>query len=125
MELKDLIGERVFSGIDFENGFEEGEYKDSSCVNFILDGKTYTVIEDPDDGYRSSMQDIIESDKTIKNLFPKPVRVVARMSDEFGEDILQLIDISNGKTVLEIGTDYSDHWYPCFVASFSPENFSL
>ncbi len=129
MELIDLVGEKMFSGIDFENEQIKtwgDNFEDCQCVNFILDGKVYTAIEDPSDGYRSNMKEIKESSINVKNIF-EPVRVLARMKedDEYGKnDILQLIDLRNGKIVFEVGTDNYDDYYPCWVASFSPENFS-
>jgi len=129
MELKDLVGEKMFSGIDFENDKVKtwgDNFEDCQCVNFVLDGKVYTAVEDPDDGYRSSMKEIKEGITQVKNIF-SPVKVLARMKpdDNYGKnDVLELINIANGKTVFEVGTDNYDDYYPCWVASFTPENLS-
>jgi len=58
MELKDLAGEHILTGVDFENETIE---KYCEAVNFILDNETYTAIQDPNDGYRSCMREIINS----------------------------------------------------------------
>lgn len=39
-------------------------------------------------------------------------------------DILELIDIANGKVVLACGTRNTDDYYPCYVAGFHPENMA-
>ena len=37
---------------------------------------------------------------------------------------LELLDCKTGKTVLEVGTENTDDYYPCFVANWSPENMA-
>jgi len=130
MELKDLVGEKMFSGIDFNTerlaNDDEFEAEDCECVNFILDGITYTAIEDPEDGYRSMMKELKQGLGNIKNTF-KPVRVLARMKEDNNYDcneILQLINLKNGKTVFEVGTGNTWDYYPFWVATFFPENLT-
>jgi hypothetical protein len=67
----------------------------------------------------------------IKNVFPR-VRVLARYvegghSDTYAStnDLLELIDIANGQTVLLVGTENSDDYYPSYVAKFWPERLSI
>lgn len=121
MELADLVGEKMFSGIDFENDKVKALGFDGQCVNFILDNKTYTAVEDPQDGYRSSMREIKEGITQVRNIFP-PVKVLARMKPDGKHDVLELINIANGKTVFEVGTENYGDGYPYWVARFSPEN---
>ncbi|POO54367.1 hypothetical protein CPJ18_02395 [Agrobacterium rosae] len=131
-ELTDLIGKRRLDAVDFDNEqvkelYGDG-YEDSSVCRFRLDGVVYIAIEDPDDGYRSSMRNLtVANDATMKNVFPS-VEVLGRhrTTGEYGEtdDVLELIDTITGKVVLEVGTDNSDDYYPSFVASFHPENMS-
>lgn len=130
MQLEDLIGEHLLSGVEFGviPKSERGEYayEDANTMTFVLDGRAYCVVEDPSDGYRSCMEDIREgSIEAVKNVF-EPVRVLARMREkgEYGStcDVLELIDIVTTKVVLEAGTDNSDDYYPSYVANFTPEN---
>ncbi len=129
IELNDLVGEHLFTGVD-ESKTQIAEYEgsrhllDSNIINFTLDGKTYSACEDPDDGYRSSMREIIETDTPTKNTFA-PVKVLARMKipGVDGSNILELVCLATSKVVLEVGTDNTDDYYPSFVASFTPENF--
>jgi len=127
MELKDLTGEHVLDAVDFEQVYDD-YYENSQVCRFRLDGITYVVIEDPKDGYRSSMKEIrIEENANMINTFP-PVKVVGRYrtKGKYGsrDDILELIDVETGKTVLEVGTKSIDDYYQGFVASFKPENMS-
>ena len=39
-------------------------------------------------------------------------------------DVLELLDCKTGKTVLEVGTENTGDYYPCFVANWSPENMA-
>lgn len=130
MELTDLIGEHVLSGVDFSNEdvLTWGEnYEPCQVMRFRLDGVVYQVVEDPSDGYRSSMRDITTSDVPIKNEF-EGVRVVGRHDTGDAHDrndILVLMDIVSGKDVLWCGTSNFDDYYPSFVANFTPENMAV
>jgi hypothetical protein len=130
IELDSLIGEHVLDAVDmstekikqWHDGFE-----DANVIRFRLDGKVYTAIEDPSDGYRSSLDRIFISDDKMTNEFP-PCKVLARKKapSEYHDenDTLELIDCVTGLIVLEVGTDNYDDYYPCFVGSFSPQNMA-
>lgn len=133
MELKDLAGEHNLTGVERDTT-EVDHYGTPSPANsilFRLDGKTYRVTENEEDGYRSSHRDIQEVTTEIKNVFPG-VRVLARYvegghSDTYAStnDLLELIDVANGQTVLLVGTENSDDYYPSYVARFWPERMSI
>jgi len=131
MELKDLVGEHVLDGVDMFDGRIKrqwsDEFEDAQMMRFRLDGVIYLAIEDPSDGYRSSMRDIQVSHDQMKNVFA-PQRVLARhrTKGDYGDedDVLELIDLQNGKVVLEVGTRNVDNYYPSFTNNFSPENFA-
>ena len=121
--LESMIGHHKLSGVDFGkvefmNAFDRME--DANAISFVLDEKTYTAVEDPDDGYRSSMDRLFQTDAKLKNTF-KPIDVLAVNHEE----LLNFFDINNGKLVLSIGTNYDDTYYPVFVAEFIPENMSI
>jgi hypothetical protein len=130
--MESLVGKHVLTGVDEINRKIEDysrSLQDCQCINFILDGITYTAIENPDDGYRSMLDKIIVSDESITNIF-NPVRVVVSVitkSKEYDNEceILDFVDMVNGKTIMEIGTYNSDDYYPSFVANWIPENMSV
>lgn len=126
IELDSLVGEHVLDGVDLLNERVKiyGEnFEDASVIRFRLDGVVYTAIEDPDDGYRSSMEKIYAEKGEIKNAFP-PVKITARKKPDDGQtnDTLELIDAVTGKVIVEVGTDNTDDYYPYFVSAFWPEN---
>jgi len=133
IEMESLVGKHLLSGVD-ESKMSVNTYgdifEDCQCINFVLDGVTYTAIEDPDDGYRSQMDKIVVGDTKVTNVFA-PVEVLVSYRDKTegsypGEcEILDFTDTKNGKRVMEIGTDNCDDYYPCFVASWMPENLSI
>lgn len=130
IELQDLCGEHVLTGVDRSNEDIKQEWGDrfEACevLNFTLDGTTYTACEDPDDGYRSSMKHLLVSDKPTSNTFA-PVKVIGRMKDDGQYErnaVLELIDAKTGKLVLEVGTGNTDDYYPYWVGNFSPENMA-
>lgn len=130
MELQDLIGKHILSGVDMSNKSIQtyGEsFEDCEVINFVLDGKTYTAVENPEDGYRSCMSEIKESEELVSNMFIGQ-EVVGKMRDDDTyetNDVLELIDINTGKTILAVGTGNTDDYYPYFVAEFTPENMSV
>lgn len=138
MELKDLVGVHNLDAVDF--GTIPPERRRDSAANvmhFRLDGVVYLVSEDPDDGYRSSMREIkAEPEGTYMNNVFLPQTVVGvykerrrafehSYANDIACDILELRDVETGLIVIEVGTDNTDDYYPCFVASFNPENMAV
>lgn len=128
--LDSLLGVHELSGVDInnirvKNTYSE-DFEDAECISFMLDGRTYTAIEDPDDGYRSTMKEIGVSDVQLENRFPGvEVNIVwAENTDDETNNYLQFIDVETQKVVLEVGTENTDDYYPCYVAHFFPENMS-
>ena len=130
MELKALVGEHQFDAVDFSNEQVKtwgDEFEACQVMRFRLDGNVYVAVEDPSDGYRSCMNELtVSEDATMKNVF-EPVKVIGRHREESTysssstDDVLELIDADSGNVVLEVGTENTDDYYPCFVAAFHPE----
>lgn len=78
MKLIDLMGAHELTGVDFDSLAPRPEaYRDdpSQVMYFCLDGKVYGAVEDPSDGYRSHMEELVISDHAMVNTFA-PVAVV-------------------------------------------------
>ncbi len=91
MELKDLIGLHELSGVDMETKqIENYNNDDAQVIRFVLDGKTYIATEDPNDGYRSTCNDLEVSDEPVKNTFSAH-KVMGTMmrDDDHKNDIIQ------------------------------------
>lgn len=132
MELKDLIGLHTLTGVSTETKalphyYLDDEMYDASVISFILDGHTYTAVEDANDGYRSSMESLIVNKFDCSNTFD-PINVFGVYKTEGRNynscDILSLYGM-DGKLILEVGTDNSDDYYPSFVSNFNPENINI
>lgn len=95
----------------------EGEV---GIFRFTLDGKTYTAEEDPNDGYRSYCEDFEVDDEPLRHAFDCEVRLECHL-----EDVLEFVDVKTNKVVLEVGTDYSDDYYPFCVQRFDPRNMAV
>lgn len=127
--LDSLVGEHLLDGVDLSSekikeSYGDG-FEDCNIVKFRLDGVIYTAIEDPDDGYRSSMRSITVGGE-ISNSFPAVHILVRKKPDgDYVNDVLEFVDVETGKIILEVGTDNTDDYYPCFVGYFSPENMSI
>lgn len=126
MELKDLLGEHILTGVEFGQ-LEKGEFDEDypNTVDFILDGKIISAIENPCDGYRSSMKELIENRPgvEINNRFD-PVKVVGITRNEEGyeDEVIDFFDSITKKIVLSVGTRHHDDYYPSFVQEWNPEN---
>lgn len=130
MELKDLVGKHSLDAVDFSNEKVKewgDEFVDCQVMRFRLDGNVYTAVENPDDGYRSSMRGLAVGNDDMKNIFT-PVEVIGRHRVkgyyDQKDDILELIDTVSGEVVIEVGTENTDDYYPCFVASFNPKSIT-
>lgn len=130
VDLQTLVGEHHLDAVDEDTAQIKkwgDRYESANVMRFRLDGKVYCAVEDPDDGYRSSMDKLFVSDDAMRNAFP-PIKVLARVMDRTeysgAADVLQLLDVRNGKVILEVGTDNTDDYYPSFVASWNPANIA-
>lgn len=126
MKLMDLVGTHVFSGIETRNRemLKWGRYEDCRYVKFILDGVTYMALEDPDDGYRSYMEELKVVDEPCKTKLPDiPVYCKYRSTteDNCAADLLDFYDGANDKCFLTIGTENTDDYYPYCVLRYRPE----
>jgi hypothetical protein len=133
IEFSALVGEHVLDAVDSDSTQKwEDSFGAASVLRFRLDGIVYTALEDPCDGYRSSMDKIFTSKDSMRNVFP-PIMVLARIRTESSggslykekAEVLQLLDMTNGKVILEVGTDNTDDYYPSFVATWRPENMAV
>jgi hypothetical protein len=130
VDLDSLLGEHILDAVDtyVEKVKTWGDhFENAECIRFRLDGVVYIAVSNPDDGYRSSMDQLFVSPSDeVHNVFP-PIKVVATKQpndDEWGtvNDVLMLTDVVTDKVVMEVGTTNTDDYYPGFVSSFSPEN---
>lgn len=131
MELCNFLGEHVLTGCQFGTATITNPWEtvDANTLDFTLDGRTFSVIENPEDGYRSSMDEIVEnrSDLVITNTFP-PCRVLGVFRSDspyMANHVIDFYDSLTGKLVMSIGTENTNDYYPCFVAYFNPENMSI
>jgi hypothetical protein len=125
MTLEDLKGNHILSGIEVGTrkikvfSWEE----DCNYIKFILDGTTYLAVENPDDGYRSYMEELQIVDEKCEVKLPD-IEVCCHMREngKYEEnDILVFIDSVNGEEILVIGTGNTDDYYPYCVMEYSPE----
>jgi hypothetical protein len=134
VNLNSLKGKHFLSGVDFDSHKWEDDYnEDSNTMLFILDGITYEAIEDPDDGYRSSIGSLTITNKKVKNTFPKHEVLCEMKNEEYVNDVnyadddelIEMVDVITGKVVLEVGTDISEEYYPSCVMRWYPENLAI
>lgn len=119
--LSSFLGDHYLSGVEYTT-VEDEDGCQYEALGFCLDGITYIVSKDPEDGYRSSCREIIIS-KTPCSTYFLPQEVVGLYDDDM-EKVIKFIDLHTGKTVMRFGTDYSDSYYPYCVMEWIPENLS-
>lgn len=130
MELKDFKGRYQLQGVDESNESVHrwgDRFENCNVIRFKLDGVVYVATEDPDDGYRSYLGELKVDETDIKNPF-NGVEVLAVYCDKKGydqADIIDFVDTTTGETVLSVGTDNTDDYYPYFVAHFNPAAMSI
>ncbi len=96
-----------------------------ACLNELkLDDIIYEVLEDEDDGMRSSMDVIqIKSDEDSEGIFfDRPIaRVYLEEGNNESFEGYRLVDVDDGHVWLTFGTDHSDSYYPMFVFIYEPK----
>jgi hypothetical protein len=126
METFDLDffkGVFTLTGVGFSVERIQDYYDESNTMSFRMNGNIYTAMENPVDGYRSCLG-YVKKGGVIDTEFP-PCTVVSYYSDDDSEDILRFIDLNTGKTVLELGTNNTDNYYPWCVMEFHPDNMAV
>ena len=127
--LDALVGLHLLSGVDFGKTAVEGGYHDESAetCTFVLDGKTYTVTEDPCDGYRSAMQSLVQGGASVQNTFPacRVLCFIECKDGDYDADVLVMRDVITGRAVLAIGTKNVSEYYPCYIARFDPTAMAI
>jgi hypothetical protein len=103
---------------------------DEASHEFKVDDITFRVLEDPDDGYRSHLGVIEYGEQSNAIFFRNPLaRVrIESFERERADDGLyspagsgyRFIDVEDGHTWLEFGTDNTDDYYPYFVFKHMP-----
>lgn len=122
-------GKHKFSGID--PYMRPGDYGDYEGYYIVIDDTVYAFERDPDDGYRSYGNLYIPENisvNDIKNRFPSQDVIVTRYNreDTNGYKYFHSItDAETGKTILEIGTDYTVDYYPMAICHYYPENMAI
>ena len=125
MELRDLVGEHVLTGLDCDVLKDEETYGSLETVAFTLDNITFLAREDPDDGHRSMCSDLeIIENSIIRNIFTK-VKVICKMKNNERNDVLEVYDFVTNKLIFNIGTDDYNSYYPYFQFEYHPENMTI
>lgn len=126
MDLKELVGTHNLTAVDF--GVDPADAAANNCT-FVLDGIAYRVTENPDDGYRSYMRDIVVVDGWVPQNSFAPCSVHARYIEKERDyedcEILQMDDATTGRPVLRVGEGNSDDYYPYYIADFDPRNMAV
>src|SRR5690349_1563074 len=124
LDLESFAGAHILSGAEPGYRNEKTWYGDEgvSILTFILNGKTYTAVEDPSDGYRSSL-DHIEEGGECGNIFAgQPVIATYGESQPDYFEGLTFVSSTTGKEILRLGTSNYDDYYPNCVLEFLPQN---
>jgi len=130
MELKDLVGEHMLSGVDLVRETYEsswGDKEEYDVVKFKLDGTTYSAFEDKADGYRSYCTELTISNEKLQYEFPAQKVIGEMVPDTDSEkcNMIRFNDPITEGTVLIIGTGNTDDYYPYCVIEWHPENLAI
>jgi len=125
--LEELEGPHVLTGIDCGPAtvIFYDEEKEVYCCTFEISGGTFSIWENPDDGYRSHHDGPDKLSRRPKNVFGG-VSVLCKHLDRYGDygspcDILLVKNAETGAMILEVGTRDIEDYYPSFVCNFSAE----
>lgn len=122
--LEKFIGQHTLTGMSNDSIPEAGEYgqvEECQVVRFTIDGVHFEAVQDPNDGYRSSLREVRIS-KNPPAVSIDPVRVEAVMRNAPNDEVLQFVNVKTRKPIIEIGTSEANDYYPGFVGEIHPEN---
>lgn len=129
LNLESLCGEHYLSGVEMTERMvhtDYGEDEERNVLLFTLDGTTYMMVENPEDGYRSYCDRIEIVPYKPMYSFP-PVRVLCHTKEDDDceqHNCIVMRDMTNGKIVLEAGTQNYNDYYPMCYFSYTPENMA-
>jgi len=110
--------------IDFSKlvGLQASLFYSNQLNLFQLGDVLFEVVEDENDGYRSSMKEVKILSQTKER---KPSEYLAGIIIEVWDtdpyEGFQITDMSDGHIWLQFGTSYSDSYYPYFCFTFFPK----
>lgn len=121
LSLYSLVGPHSLTGWDHTTiaPAHEWAHRDAAVLNLELDGVTYSFVENPNDGYRSSLNYVTVSNRRPATRFPA-VSVMAVKETSDNNQLLRLYAVQTGEMVAEVGTVRVDEYYPQFRAWVSP-----
>ena len=119
ISFEELYGIHVISG--FENTIDKFGF---SAVKFILDGKTYMAVCDPDDGWRSSLGCIVKTEDKCATNLPNIIVEIRKADDKDLSGIVFIIRDNrySARPFIWLGTLWTDSWYPSCEMRYIPEN---
>ena len=123
-------GKHKFSGIELFN-YQNRYDSERDGYYIIIDNVVYAFEIDPDDGWRSYGYLYIPENisvNDIKNRFPAQDVIITQHHREHtdgNKHFYSIINAETGKTILEIGTDYTDSYYPMAICHYYPENMAI
>ena len=104
---------------------------DSSSHEFKIDDIIFKVLEDPADGWRSSLGVIEYGNESNAIFFCQPLATITvetytgeRVDNQYGDGLnrgYRLVDINDGHIWLEFGTDNYNDYYPMFIFRHFPK----
>lgn len=131
VDLKSLVGKHTLDWAAVSTTIETKGLFGTDPANAIawgMDGRTYLAVEDPDDGYRSYLDEVLVFEG--KNDFldgASPVgREVVVLHTGRGQysgkaDVIEIYDTEDGHLWAVIGTENTDDYYPYCVLQWNPK----
>jgi len=124
--LDALVGPHVLTGWDRVTIPAAEDYDaDADVLNLELDGKLYSFVEDPNDGWRSRLEEVLVSEGARPATTFEAVPVLAVQRHDTSNDLLEFYNARTGALVAIVGTENTDDYYPCFVAVTEPEGVGV
>jgi hypothetical protein len=90
------------------------------CIGANGERRAYEVVEDANDGYRSSMENVVEVHVGSRVFSAVPFARVTMQEAAANESFDWKLVGTDGYTWVEFGTDAMDDYYPIFVFNYHP-----
>lgn len=123
--ISDLVGRHILTTAAIFSEIPYGRNESKQCVSVGIDGNTYTFVEDPNDGYRSYLEEVlvepgINEKLALAPLINREVLIVHYEGNASRQDdLIQIYDMDTGHLWSRIGTENTDDYYPYCILEWN------
>lgn len=125
VELAHFNSTHTLSGVEIHETVNE-DNEIYTTLSIILNDAVYTFIEDPQDGKRSRLGEVILDEVlTLSDTFEEQSVSGEFIDDGSYEYGIKFHNMRTGEIIIHVGTIDIEDTYPSFICDYFPENLDI